>query len=145
MAGRDLSGDMLSVDLEPYDLLIATPPCNYYSRGNYRRETSEYSQKTKHLLPEVIKLFKETGKPFIVENVINKPLMADIIKYCKENNIFYKELGRHSYFTNIDIDISGLPQIIYIVENTHPRDRQGGINVNNTFNYIIKKMKVLEK
>lgn len=54
---RDIAGDMLEIDLTPYDVIIATPPCNYYSRANYRRETSEYSQKTKHLLP-----YRQGGK-----------------------------------------------------------------------------------
>ena len=45
----DLVGDMLDVNLTEYDFIIATPPCNYWSRANYRREVSEYSRKTKHL------------------------------------------------------------------------------------------------
>ena len=52
---RDIDGDMMDVDLNPYDVIIATPPCNYYSRANYRRETSDYSQATKHLLPSILK------------------------------------------------------------------------------------------
>lgn len=43
----DLQGDMLEVELKDYDFIIATPPCNYWSRANYRRETSEYAQKNK--------------------------------------------------------------------------------------------------
>ena len=39
------------IDLTKYDYIIATPPCNYYSRANYRRETSKIAQETKHLLP----------------------------------------------------------------------------------------------
>lgn len=31
---RDLNCDMLAVNLKNYDVLIATPPCNYYSRAN---------------------------------------------------------------------------------------------------------------
>lgn len=52
---RDLGGDMLDVDLSSYDFIIATPPCNYWSRCNYRRDISDYSLKTKHLLPGIIK------------------------------------------------------------------------------------------
>ena len=37
---RDISGDMLEVDLVNYDVIIATPPCNYWSRANYRRKYS---------------------------------------------------------------------------------------------------------
>lgn len=69
---RDIGGDMLTINLEKYDFIIATPPCNWWSRANYRRETSEYSIRTKLLLPCI--LFKLTllGKPFIIENVLNK-------------------------------------------------------------------------
>lgn len=30
---RDLQCDMMAVDLSEYDILIATPPCNFYSRA----------------------------------------------------------------------------------------------------------------
>ena len=46
---------MMEIDLSPYDVIIATPPCNYYSRANYRRETSEYSQMTKTFTSKYIK------------------------------------------------------------------------------------------
>ena len=46
--------DMLTVDLSQYDYIIASPPCNYYSKCNYRRETSDYALKTKHLLPGIL-------------------------------------------------------------------------------------------
>lgn len=68
----DIIADMLTVNLDSYDILIATPPCNYYSKANYRRNKSYYSLATKHLLPDIIKIFEKTKKPFIIENVINK-------------------------------------------------------------------------
>ena len=37
---RDIDGDMLDCDLTPYDYVIATPPCNYWSKANYRRNES---------------------------------------------------------------------------------------------------------
>lgn len=30
---RDIGGDMMEIDLSPYDYIIATPPCNFYSRA----------------------------------------------------------------------------------------------------------------
>ena len=39
----NIIGDMLSVDLSNYDYIIATPPCNFYSRANDRRYSSDYS------------------------------------------------------------------------------------------------------
>lgn len=138
---RDIDGDMLDVDLSPYDILIATPPCNYYSRANYRRETSVYAQETKHLLPDIIEKFSKIGKPFIVENVINKVLMKDIIKRHVNNGFYYKEHGRHSYFMSHDIDISKLHQINDDVQNTSKDKRQGGYNVNIVLEYYIEKIK----
>ena len=66
---RDIGGDMMNVDLTPYDFIIATPPCNWWSRANYRRDRSPYALQTKHLLPDIIKKLCEQDKPFIVENV----------------------------------------------------------------------------
>ncbi len=123
---RDIGGCMLEIDLNDYDYIIATPPCNYYSRANYRRDTSEYSQKTKHLLPDIIKKLESIGKPFIVENVINKVLMRDIIDSFSG---YYYEHGRHSYFTNIKLDLKDIPQEKENIRNRARVDRQGGINV----------------
>lgn len=105
---RDLICDMMTVDLNDYDILIATPPCNYYSRANYRRETSKYAQETKHLLPDIIDKFIKTGKPFIVENVRNKPLFEKLGLYNK-NCLIYTH-GRHTYWTNRIISIQDIPQ-----------------------------------
>lgn len=105
---RDLTGDMMSIDLNNYDILVATPPCNYYSRANNRRETSVYALETKHLLPDIIDKFIKTGKPFIVENVRNEPLFIKQGLYDKRC-LIYKH-GRHTYWTNIMFDLSRVPQ-----------------------------------
>lgn len=75
---RDIPGDMMFVDLSPYDYVIATPPCNYWSRANYRRETSKYSQQTKHLLPGILAKLVANHKPFIVENVRNDKMFKNM-------------------------------------------------------------------
>lgn len=105
---RDIGGDMLEVDLTPYDYIIATPPCNYWSRANYRRETSEYSQKTKHLLPSILDKLVALGKPFIVENVRNARMFTKAGLFNKA--CFIIEYGRHTYWTNVMIDFTGIPQ-----------------------------------
>ena len=69
---RDIGGDMMDVDLTPYDYIIATPPCNWWSRANYRRNSSEYALKTKHLLIDILHKLANQDKPFIVENVRNE-------------------------------------------------------------------------
>lgn len=92
--GINKPGDMLSIDLTNYDYIIATPPCNYYSRANYRRETSKIAQQTKHLLPEIIKKCEQIKKPFIIENVCNKTLLPKSKSY--EFNF-----GNHHFYTNV--------------------------------------------
>ncbi len=111
---RDLGGDMMDINLDEYDYIIATPPCNWWSRANWRRNTSEYSLKTKHLLPDILERLSTLGKPFIVENVKND-------KFFKEHGLYdypfyvYK-IGRHTYWTNIPFkhdDIIQIPKIDY--------------------------------
>lgn len=131
---RDIAGCMLSVDLSPYSVILASPPCNYYSKANYRREQSKYALDTKHLLPDIIKKLVKIGKPFIVENVKNKPLMQDIIK---NNNVFYYEHGRHSYFTNRLINLKGIPQVKENLTKINTKKRQGGYNVNVVFEQFL--------
>ena len=88
---RDLICDMMSVNLNDYDILIATPPCNYYLRANSMRETSKYALETKHLLPDIIDKFIKTGKPFIVENVRNEPFFKRLGLYEKNCLIYTKK------------------------------------------------------
>jgi site-specific DNA-cytosine methylase len=139
---RDLSGDMLDIDLTPYDLIIATPPCNYYSRGNYRRETSLYSLNTKHLLPNIINKLKNINKPYIVENVRNPKLMEKIIK---EFNGYIYTVGRHTYFTNVLFAPNTVYQEKYIIQNTSKKKREGGNNVNTVFELFIRTVEDLKQ
>ena len=137
---RDLVCDMLDVDLTNYDILLASPPCNYYSRANYRRDTSVYSLATRYLLPCIIYKFSLSGKPFIVENVINKTLMKTIIQSLP-NNVKYYEAGRHCYFTNYDFGIDELviPKDVKI-SNVCSRKRQGAGGVNLVFEKFILEL-----
>jgi site-specific DNA-cytosine methylase len=147
---RDISGCMLDVDLTPYDVIIATPPCNYYSRANYRRETSEYSLLTKHLLPTILNKLIEINKPFIVENVINFTLMKEFY-----DQVFVYEHGRHTYWTNIPFNPSTIKQkneFDYrpimsgknkgrLGDYTPSSKRQGGQNVHNVIEYWLEVVK----
>lgn len=147
----DLTCDMMSVDLEKYDFVIASPPCNYWSiaRGN---RLSDYSKNTKHLLPDIIDKCINLGKPFIIENVKNN-------KRFLENNLFNKKcycfiVGRHTYWTNLYIpDIQFLHQrqdfkthgkvIKYndMIDNYH----QGGYNVYVVIEYFLNYLsKILD-
>lgn len=145
---RDLVCDMLTVNLDDYDILIATPPCNYYSRANSMRETSEYAQSTKHLLPCILDKFIRTGKPFIVENVRNEPLFKKCGLY--DYNCFIYKHGRHTYWTNIPFNPSGIKQEFdfhQIPGYGCVRLKsyvQGGKNVNNVLDYFIEVVNNLQ-
>ena len=122
----DLSGDMLNIDLSNYDFIIATPPCNWWTKANPYYKTSKYALETKHLLPDtIIKLAKQT-KPFIIENVINKKRFKENGIYDIINNynlnVYY--VGRHIYITNVKSD-----EILNVEQ--HQDFRYGGIRVNN--------------
>lgn len=139
----NIIGDMLTVNLENYDYIIATPPCNYYSKCNYRRETSKYAQETKHLLPSIINKCIETKKPFIIENVRNYKIMKEILISAQVNGCFVYEYGRHTYITNIMFNPTNCKQrqdfynhgyrIKYGDEQS--KYNQGGYNVHNVIEY----------
>ena len=139
---RDLSCDMLSIDLSDYDILIATPPCNFYSHARGNNPPSKYALSTKHLLPAIIDKFIKTGKPFIVENVKNAPLFKKLGLFNK--NCFVYMHGRHTYWTNVLFNPTGIPQE-HDFKNIPGYGAvrlksyvQGGKNVNDVFNYFLE-------
>lgn len=148
---RELGGDMMDIDLNKFDIVVATPPCNYWSiaRGN---RCSQYSLDTKHLLPDILKKLQDAfnGK-WIVENVINRKRFKEngIYELCK-CNIY--EIGRHTYFTNcsfsqeeIDFlksrqrqDFKYHGQVIKY-NDMRNKKHQGGYNVYQVIDYYLKK------
>ena len=146
---RDIGGSMLDVDLAPYDCILASPPCNFYSRANYRRYVSSYSLATRNLLPDTLVKLALTGKPFIVENVRSPTLFASygIYDICSKYGIFVKVYGRHTYFTNTFFNPNGLPQRPDNVQNCRRlvsgncfdgQYREGGYNVQVVFVAFLK-------
>lgn len=139
---------MMNIDINEYDYVIATPPCNYYSRANYRRNESEYALKTKHLLPDIIhKLINEFHKPFIVENVRNDKMFSKIGLLDVDCYIF--KIGRHTYWCNIDFshdDIIQKPLVViengkkkYLSSQNLGRDkRQGTKEVHEVIERFLK-------
>ena len=132
---RDIPGDALEIDLLKYDVIIATPPCNYYSKARGNKKPSEYALDTKHLLPDILDKLIKINKPFIVENVRNKPLFIKEGLYNK--NCYIYHVGRHTYWTNIMFNPNGIKQIqdykyggIKLVSNG-----QGGKNVHDVIEY----------
>lgn len=121
----DLGGDMLTIDISGYDYIIATPPCNWWSKANPYYKKSEYSLKTKHLLPDIIEKLGKQNKPFIIENVINKKRMKEngIFELANKYNLHIIFYGRHTYFTNFYVNFEDVPQ--------QQDFKYGGRRVNN--------------
>lgn len=138
LGNRDIGGNMMDVDLTKFDYIIATLPCNYYSIANYRRNTSEYSLKTKHLLPDILNILVKLNKPFIVENVKNKPLMKDFYNIAP----YVYQYNRHTYWSNILLDFTGVKQINEQIQSKDKKNRQGG---ENDFNVVEKFLKTIHK
>lgn len=142
---RDLDGDMMDVDLEKYDFIICTPPCNYWSRANYRRETSAYAQQTKHLLPEMLKKLCKIDKPWIVENVKNKKRFGEMGFFNLPCYVYF--VGRHTYWSNILMSVDDIPQIqdfvqhgVYIGNKFSEKgnSREGGWNVHQVIERFLE-------
>lgn len=149
---RDIAGDMMEIDLTPYDIIIATPPCNFYSKLNRFRHTSKYAQETKHLLPEIIKKLHKLKKPYIVENV-RSHIINDLIKTQKYYDDFIIQHGRHTYWTNIPFNPKGIKQNFDFKATGKRGDgkigviaknKQGGSNVHEVIEFWLKVVKAYE-
>ena len=145
--GCNIICDMMDVDINKYDYIIASPPCNYYSRANTRfRETSKYSLATKHLLPDILTKLGNQDKPFLVENVRNIPIMdrCGIFDICEKLGIFVYFVGRHTYFTNQFVNLTCKQKIDHVREEQRynskdpTKYRQGGQNVHDVIEIWLK-------
>jgi DNA (cytosine-5)-methyltransferase 1 len=67
-------GDALTVPLEGYDLIWASPPCQAYTRLRSRHKRS-YPD----LISQVRERLQATGTPFIIENVPGAPLHRPLL------------------------------------------------------------------
>lgn len=151
----NLLKDMLTVDLTDYDFVIATPPCNYYSKCNYRRDISDYALSTRHLLPCIITKLATcfNDKPFIIENVRNFRVMGYMRIYdlCNLFNLNIYEYGRHTYITNIFIDFHNIPQRFdfrnhgVVINYGDSTNEQGGFNVDNVLKHWLAVIHYDEK
>lgn len=68
IVGKRIEFDTLrgtvSLGLEDFDLIHASPPCQGYTRGNAGKVTN-----WPRLIPAVRELLRETNKPYVIENV----------------------------------------------------------------------------
>lgn len=63
------------------DAIHASPPCQEYSVTRHVHAYSPVGRAYPKLVPDVQRLLRETGKPYIIENVVGAPL-ADPITIC---------------------------------------------------------------
>lgn len=88
-----LRGLIDSGEIEQYDLIHASPPCQRYSVQtpmNYRNNHPD-------LIKPIRELLKLSGKPYVIENVENaRKHLINPVKLC--GSMFGLNLWRHRYF-----------------------------------------------
>ena len=67
----------LDVDLEPYDFIWASPPCQHFSIGTRKDNRKNHDDLVDVIRDKLI----ASGKPYIIENVPNAPLI-DPVTLC---------------------------------------------------------------
>jgi hypothetical protein len=69
--------DALKVSLDGYDAFHASPPCQKYSyaTSQWRELGNEYPD----LIAQIRQRLLETGKPFVIENVVGAPIRKDLL------------------------------------------------------------------
>jgi hypothetical protein len=105
-------------DLQPYDLIHASPPCQSYSITKHLRIAQGKQTKKLDLVEPVRKLLIESGKPYVIENVVGSPLI-DPVLVC--GSAFGLKVRRHRLFesnkplngTKCDHKAQGRPVGIY--------------------------------
>ncbi len=144
-------GKMEEIDLTNYDYFVCTPPCNFYSRARGNK-ISAYALETKHLLPDMIIKLSKTGKPFLIENVINRKRFEEegIYSICEKLGVKIIEYSRHTYFTNFSITTEDIPSRQDFTYGGHRIDygdwfskyNQGGYNV---YHFVEKWLRLVNE
>lgn len=88
-----IQADVLEIDLDGYDAYWSSPPCQCYSFAarRWRNNGINYPD----LIKRTRKRLLDSGKPFIIENVVGAPLRKDLI-LCGE--MFGLNVIRHRIF-----------------------------------------------
>lgn len=83
-------GDALNADLEPFDFVWASPPCQAHSLLRHRVD-KEYDC----LIEKTRQKLVESGKPYIIENVVGAPLLNPVM-VC--GSALHLDVRRHRIF-----------------------------------------------
>lgn len=89
---RFIQADALSVDLDGYDFVWASPPCQAFTA--YKRRKAHVKPKA-NLIPATRAKLRASGVPHVIENVIGAPLEHPII-LC--GSMFRLDVRRHRQF-----------------------------------------------
>lgn len=88
--------DYLNADfLSQFDVIAASPPCQTFSATKHLRDAQGGTTTKINMIPEVRDALIASGKPYIIENVPNAPLI-DPIQLCGSG--FGLKVRRHRLF-----------------------------------------------
>jgi len=87
-----IQGDALKADLRGFDLVWASPPCQAFTA--YKRRPAHVAERP-NLIPAVRRKLRESGIPYIIENVMGAPLEKPFV-LC--GSMFGLDVRRHRQF-----------------------------------------------
>jgi DNA (cytosine-5)-methyltransferase 1 len=88
--------DYLNVEfLRQFDVIAASPPCQTFSATKHLRNAQGKSTSKVNMIPEVREALIASGKPYVIENVPNAPLINPI-QLC--GSAFGLKVRRHRLF-----------------------------------------------
>lgn len=100
-----IQADALEIDLSEFDVIHASPPCQKYSVSSSRWRNKGYEYPD--IIEPIRKKLIESGKPYIIENVIGAPLINPIV-LC--GAMFNLNVIRHRLFeSNIKLEVPEHP------------------------------------
>jgi len=82
-------------DLDEFDVIHASPPCQTFSATRHLRNAQGKTTTKKDLLAQVRSLLIASGKPYVIENVKGAPLI-DAVQLC--GSAFGLKVRRHRLF-----------------------------------------------
>ena len=94
--------ELLPSDLECFDFVWASPPCQAYvsliPRAQREKHQARWEAQGRHLdhLPSVRSLLREAGRPYVIENVPTAPLLPPVVRLC--GTMFGLQTFRHRHF-----------------------------------------------
>lgn len=82
--------------LQQFDIIHASPPCQQHTRAKHLRDAQGGKSKYADLLTPTLALLRESGFPWVVENVQGAPGMEDAVIEC--GSAYGLKVRRHRLF-----------------------------------------------